>query len=166
VVNVLIELFSVSIIVLILAILLDIIVGDPSPTSPWAFYYKLHPTVLIGNYTKALERRLKNPNPRREKLNGVLLGLAVIFTFTLPVFFGLWAIFIYLGAIWTWLGIIVYAIVGIVLLKFTVCIKLETDWAKAWWRQGNILISHAETPQTSQAHRLVQPSSNPWRRTS
>ncbi len=130
-VNVLIELFSVSIIVLILAILLDIIVGDPSPNSPWAFYYKLHPTVWMGNFTKALGRRLKNPNPRREKLNGVLLGLAVIFTFTLPVFFGLWAIFIYLGAIWTWLGIIVYAVVGIVLLKFTVCIKLETDWAKA-----------------------------------
>ena len=131
VVNVLIELFSVSIIVLILAILLDIIVGDPSPNSPWAFYYKLHPTVWMGNFTKALERRLKNPNPRREKLNGVLLGLAVIFTFTLPVFFGLWAIFTYLGAVWTWLGIIVYAVVGIVLLKLTICIKLETDWAKA-----------------------------------
>jgi adenosylcobinamide-phosphate synthase len=131
VVNVLIELFSVSIIVLILAILLDIIVGDPSPNSPSAFYYKLHPTVLMGNYTKALERYLKNPNPRREKFNGVLLGLAVILTFSLPVFFGLLAIFIYLGAIWTWLGIIVYSIVGIVLLKFTVCIKLETDWAKA-----------------------------------
>jgi adenosylcobinamide-phosphate synthase len=85
----------------------------------------------MGNFTKALERRLKNPNPRREKLNGVLLGLAVIFTFTLPVFFGLWAICTFLGVIWTWLGIIVYAVVGIVLLKLTICIKLETDWAKA-----------------------------------
>jgi adenosylcobinamide-phosphate synthase len=131
VVNVLIELFSVSIIVLILAILLDIIVGDPSPNSPWASYYKVHPTVLMGNFTKALERHLKNPNPRREKFNGVLLALAVILTFSLPVFFGLWAIYTYLGVIWTWLGIVVYAVVGIVLLKLTICIKLETDWAKA-----------------------------------
>ncbi len=117
--------------VLVLAILLDIIVGDPSPNSPWKSSYKLHPTVLMGNFTKALEARLRNPNPRREKFNGVLLGLAVILTFSLPVFFGLWAIYTYLGAVWIWLGVIVYAFVGVVLLKLTVCIKLETDWAKA-----------------------------------
>jgi adenosylcobinamide-phosphate synthase len=49
----------------------------------------------------------------------------------LPAFFGLWAIFTYVGAISTWVGIIVYAAIAIVLVKFTVCIKLETDWAKA-----------------------------------
>jgi adenosylcobinamide-phosphate synthase len=117
--------------VLVLAILLDVIVGDPSPNSPWKSSYKLHPTVLMGNFTKALEAHLRNPNPRREKFNGVLLGLAVILTFSLPVFFGLWAIYTYLGAVWIWLGVIAYAIVGIVLLKLTICIKLETDWAKA-----------------------------------
>ncbi len=117
--------------ILILAILLDVAVGDPSPNSPWAAYYKVHPTVLMGNYTKALERHLKNPNPRREKANGVLLGLAVILTFSLPTFFGLWTIYTYLGLIWTWLGIIAYAVIGIILLKLTICIKLETDWAKA-----------------------------------
>ncbi len=117
--------------VLILAILLDILVGDPSPNSPWKSTYKLHPTVLMGNFAKSLEAHLRNPNPRNEKLNGVVLGLAVILTFSLPVFFGLWAIYIFLGEIWTWLGLIVYTIVAIVLLKLTVCIKLETDWAKA-----------------------------------
>ncbi len=117
--------------VLVLATLLDVAVGDPSPNSPLAAYYKVHPTVLMGNYTKALEKHLKNPNPRQEKANGVFLGLAVILTFSLPVFFGLWAIWTYLGMVWTWLGIIAYAIVGIVLLKLTICIKLETDWAKA-----------------------------------
>lgn len=117
--------------VLILALLLDVIVGDPSPNSPWKSSYKLHPTVLMGNFTKALEGHLRNPNPRREKFNGVLLGLAVILTFSLPVFFGLWAIYTCLGAVWIWLGVIAYAVVGIVLLKLTVCIKLETDWAKA-----------------------------------
>ena len=129
--NVLIELIVVSVVVLVLAIILDIIVGDPSPNSPWASYYKLHPTVLMGNFTKALERRLKNPKPQREKFNGVLLGLAVILVFTLPVYFGLWALYSYLGAVYVWLGIVAYAAVAIILLKFTVCIKLETDWAKA-----------------------------------
>jgi adenosylcobinamide-phosphate synthase len=85
----------------------------------------------MGNFTKTLERKLKNPNPRREKFNGILLGLAVILAFSLPVFLGLWAIYTFLGAVFAWLGVIVYALVGIVLVKFTVCIKLETDWAKA-----------------------------------
>ena len=128
-VNLLIMLLTLA--VLFLALLLDIIVGDPSPNSPYASYYKVHPTVLMGNYTKALEKRLKHPNPQREKANGVVLGLAVILTFSLPTFFGLWAIYTYLGMVWTWLGVIAYAIIAIVLLKLTICIKLETDWAKA-----------------------------------
>jgi adenosylcobinamide-phosphate synthase len=114
-----------------LGILLDIVVGDPSPNSPYAYYYKLHPTVLMGNLAKTLKLRSKNSNPKREKFNGVLLGLTVIIAFSLPAFFGLWAIFTYVGAISTWVGIIVYAAIAIVLVKFTVCIKLETDWAKA-----------------------------------
>ena len=129
--NVLFELISVSIFVLVLGILLDIVVGDPSPNSPFAAYYKIHPTVLMGKYIAALERHLKNPNPRREKLNGVLLGVATILAFALPTFFGLWAVGTYLGAVNFWFGAVAYAIVGIILVKFTVCIKLETDWAKA-----------------------------------
>ena len=128
---VLLEIVSVSIIVLVLGILLDIIVGDPSPNSPFAFYYKIHPTVLMGNYIAFLERHLKNPNPKREKINGVLLGLATILTFALPTFFGLWAIWVFLGAVNFWFGVVAYAVVGIILVKFSVCIKLETDWAKA-----------------------------------
>ncbi len=117
--------------VLILGILLDVIVGDPSPNSPYATYYKIHPTVLMGNFIKSLERRLKNPNPQREKLNGVFLGIATVFAFSLPVFFGLWAIYAFAGAFNVWLGIAIYAIIAIILVKFSVCIKLETDWAKA-----------------------------------
>jgi len=129
--NVLFELISVSILILVLAILLDVIVGDPSPNYPTKLKYRLHPTVWMGDYTKALERHLKHPNPRREKFYGVLLGLAVILTFSVPVFLGLWAVLTYLPAVWSWLGIIVYAVIGVILLKFTICIKLETDWAKA-----------------------------------
>ena len=129
--NVLFELISVSIFVLILGILLDIIVGDPSPNSPFAAYYKIHPTVLMGNYIAWLKCHLKNPNPQREKLNGVILGLATVLTFGLATFFGLWAIWLFLGAFNFWLGAVAYSVAGIILVKFTVCIKLETDWAKA-----------------------------------
>ena len=52
------------------------------------------------------------------------MALTVICAFTLPVYFGLWAIY-------TYISIFVYAFIGIILLKMTICIKLETDWAKA-----------------------------------
>jgi adenosylcobinamide-phosphate synthase len=108
-----------------------VLLGDPSPNTPLTSYYKVHPTVLMGNFIKALERRLKNPNPSKEKRNGVFLGVAVILTFSLIVFFGLWAMYAYLSPISIWLGLLVYAIIGIIIVKFTICIKLETDWAKA-----------------------------------
>jgi adenosylcobinamide-phosphate synthase len=78
----------------------------------------------MGKLTKTIEAYCKNPNPKIEKLNGVFLALIIILVFTLPVYFGL--MFIY-----TWLGFFVYALIAIVILKLTICIKLETDWAKA-----------------------------------
>jgi adenosylcobinamide-phosphate synthase len=124
VIHILTVLFAVSVSVLILAIIVDLLFGDPSPNSPWRLQYKLHPTVWMGKLTKALEPYCKNPNPKLAKLNGVFLALMVILTFTLPVYFGL--MFIY-----TWLGFLFYALVAVILLKLTICIKLETDWAKA-----------------------------------
>jgi adenosylcobinamide-phosphate synthase len=85
----------------------------------------------MGGFIKALERHLKNPNPKREKQNGVFLGVATVLAFALPTFFGLWAIWTFLGGVSFWIGAIVYAVIAIILVKFTVCIKLETDWAKA-----------------------------------
>ena len=99
-------------------------VGWPSPNSPLKSTFKLHPTVLMGEYTRKLEPHFKSPNPRTAKLKGALLALAVIFTFAIPTFLGLWALY-------TYLTIIAYAFVAIILLKFTICIKLETDWAHA-----------------------------------
>jgi adenosylcobinamide-phosphate synthase len=78
----------------------------------------------MGEYTKKLEPYFKSPNPRTAKLKGTLLALTVILTFAVPTFFGLWAIY-------TFLTIFVYAFFAIILLKLTICIKLETDWAKA-----------------------------------
>jgi adenosylcobinamide-phosphate synthase len=114
----------ISIVVLVLAITLDLVFGDPSPNYPERLAFRMHPTVLMGRFTKAIEPYFRSPNPRTAKLKGTLLALAVIVTFTLPVFIFLWAVF-------TLAGLFVYALFAIILLKFTVCIKLETDWAKA-----------------------------------
>ncbi len=119
---------GISVVILVLAILLDLLFGDPSPNNPDKWVFKLHPTVLMGNFTKKIEPHFKNPNAKKEKFLGILLGLTVIATFTLPVFFGLWAIYTFIPF---YFNILFYSVIGIILLKMTICIKLETDWAKA-----------------------------------
>jgi adenosylcobinamide-phosphate synthase len=114
----------IAVTVLGLALVLDLLLGDPSPNSPWKFTFKLHPTVLMGKLTKALELHLKSSNPKIAKLKGVFLALIVILVFTIPAFLCLWAIY-------TYFSLFVYAFFAIILLKLTICIKLETNWAKA-----------------------------------
>lgn len=114
----------VAITVLLSALLLDLIFGDPSPNYPWRIQFKLHPTVWMGKLTQKLEPHFKNTNPNTEKIGGIILALIVIITFTLPVYFGL--IIIY-----TYLGILVYILVAAAILKLTICMKLETDWGNA-----------------------------------
>ncbi|MCL4430408.1 MAG: cobalamin biosynthesis protein [Chloroflexi bacterium] len=118
----------VAIVILVLAILLDLVLGDPSPNHPDKWVFKLHPTVLMGKFTGKIEPAFKNPNAKMEKFLGVLLGLTVIAAFTLPVFIGLWAIYTYVHF---YINILVYGCIAVILLKMTICIKLETDWAKA-----------------------------------
>jgi adenosylcobinamide-phosphate synthase len=114
----------IAVAVLVLAIMLDLIFGDPSPNDPEKSVFKLHPTVLMGKFTKALEPYFKSPNPQKAKLMGVFLALTVIVAFTVPAYLGL-------RAIYNYINLFVYAFFAIILLKFTICIKLETDWAKA-----------------------------------
>jgi adenosylcobinamide-phosphate synthase len=118
----------VAIVILILAVLLDLTLGDPSPNYPDKWVFKLHPTVLMGKFTKKIEPYFKNPEAKMEKFLGVLLGLTVIATFALPVFFGLWAIYTFIPF---YINILVYSFIAVILVKMTICIKLETDWAKA-----------------------------------
>ena len=114
----------IAISVLALALLIDLIFGDPSPNYPRRIKYRLHPTVWMGNLTQKLKPHFKHSNPKMEKLSGVFLGLVVIITFTLPIYFGLKIILAYLG-------FLVYIVVAAIILKLTICMKLETDWAKA-----------------------------------
>ncbi len=117
-----------AIVMLVIAVLLAAVIGDPSPNYPERLAFKLHPTVLMGNFTRKIEPHFRNTDAASEKFLGALLGLTVIAAFSLPVFFTLWAIYTFLPL---YLNIIVYALLGVVLLKMTLCIRLETDWAKA-----------------------------------
>jgi adenosylcobinamide-phosphate synthase len=67
---------------------------------------------------------LKSSHPKTAKLKGAVLAFTVILTFTVPIIVGLWVLH-------TYACIFIYALFAIILLKFTICIKLETDWAKA-----------------------------------
>ena len=118
----------VPIAMLVLAILLDLFLGDPSPNNPDKWVFKLHPTVLMGNFTGKIEPYFKNKDPKTEKFLGVFLGLTVICVFAVPTFLGLWTVYTYVPF---YFNLLVYAFIGIILLKMTICIKLETDWAKA-----------------------------------
>ncbi len=113
-----------SISVLVLAVILDLIIGDPAPWRPWKRIYNLHPTVWLGLLTKKLEPHFKNSNSKIEKFNGVILALIIILVITVPVYFGLKYLFIFLGAA-------AYVLVAVLIFKFTLCIKLETDGALA-----------------------------------
>jgi len=114
----------IGISVLLIAITIDLLVGDPSPWKPWRRIYNLHPTVWLGKLTKALEPHFKTSNAKTEKLGGIFMALIVIAAITVPVYFGLKYLFIFLGAI-------AFTIAASIILKFTICIKLETDGAKA-----------------------------------
>ena len=116
--------FLVAVSILVLALLLDLIFGDPSPNYPWRIQFRLHPTVWMGNYTKKLEPFFKNRNPKLEKLGGVFLALIVIATFTIPVYLLLHFVSVYLH-------VLVYVVGASVILKLTICMKLETDWGIA-----------------------------------
>jgi adenosylcobinamide-phosphate synthase len=118
----------VAIAILVLAILLDLVLGDPSPNYPDKWIFKLHPTVLMGKFIKKIEPYFKNPEAKREKFLGVFLGLTVIASFALPVFFVLWTIYTFIPF---YINILVYGFIAVILVKMTICIKLETDWAKA-----------------------------------
>jgi len=78
----------------------------------------------MGKLAKSIKPYFKNPNPRIEKANGVLLASVVIIVFTVPTFLGL-------GLLFTFLHVAFYIIAAALILKTTICIKLETDGAKA-----------------------------------
>ncbi len=114
----------VALTVLFLALVIDLLVGDPAPWKPFKSYHNLHPTIWMGKLAKAFKPHFKSANPLTEKAYGVILAIAVIAAFVIPTFLGLAALYVFLS-------FVAYIVVGALLLKTTICIKLETDGAKA-----------------------------------
>jgi adenosylcobinamide-phosphate synthase len=100
--------FINSLLVLILAVLMDLTVGEPPD--------RFHPTVWIGKIISYLKPRIKSENSGVEKLNGILLGLFIIMLFAIPIYFVLSLVEQHFGQ-WT------YIVVAAILLKPTFAIK-------------------------------------------
>jgi adenosylcobinamide-phosphate synthase len=110
-----ISLFIDSVLIFILAFLIDMILGE--------YPDKIHPTIGMGKLIAYLKPKLKSPNPKIEKANGVLLAIVIILIVVLPVF-----------ALLFWIrrsfGDIPYIIVGAVLFKATFAVKGMGQYTK------------------------------------
>jgi adenosylcobinamide-phosphate synthase len=101
-----------SIIIIGLAILLDLVLGDPKN--------RYHPTVWIGNLIGTITTRMKNENQNSEKFGGVfivLIPVSVSIVILLGLQYGIDFINI------EFLSILVSIISGIILFKMTIAIK-------------------------------------------
>jgi adenosylcobinamide-phosphate synthase len=102
------SLFIDSVLIFIFAFLIDLIFGE--------YPDKIHPTIGIGKLIAYLKPKVKNPNSRVEKANGVILAITVMLIVALPVF-----------ALLFWIrqsfGEIPFIIVGAVLFKATFAVK-------------------------------------------
>ncbi len=101
-----------SILIVISAVILDLLVGDPKN--------KFHPTSWIGSLIAKLVPIIQNKSPQREKLGGIIL---VILLTTLVT-----ALLVFLDVAiqnipFDFIGIIVSVIVGMILLKTTIAIR-------------------------------------------
>ena len=70
--------FVDSVFIFTLAFLIDLVFGE--------YPDRIHPTIGIGKIITYLKRKAKNPNPRVEKANGVLMALIIMLVVALPVF--------------------------------------------------------------------------------
>ena len=105
-----------SILIFVLALLIDLILGE--------YPDRIHPTIGIGNMITFLKSKLKSPKPKVEKANGVLMALTIMLVVSLPVFVLLF-----------WLrllpyGEILYIIVGAILFKATFAITGMGQYTK------------------------------------
>jgi adenosylcobinamide-phosphate synthase len=101
-----------SILIVISAVILDLLVGDPKN--------KFHPTSWIGSLIAKLVPIIQNKSPKREKLGGIILViLLVTLVTTLLVFLDVGI----QNISYDFVEIIVSVIVGMILLKTTIAIR-------------------------------------------
>jgi adenosylcobinamide-phosphate synthase len=102
--------FVDSLLVFGLAFFIDVVFGEIPD--------RAHPTVWMGKVVSYLKPKLRNANPKIEKLNGILLCASLMALFAVPTFLLLWAV--RQIPVWGWL---IYVVVGAVLLKVTFALK-------------------------------------------
>jgi len=108
--------FVDSALIFIIAFLIDIAFGE--------YPDRVHPTIGIGKIIGYLKRKAKNPNPKVEKTNGVLMALLIMIVVALPVFILLfWLRTLQFGEIF-------YIIVGAILFKATFAITGMGQYTK------------------------------------
>ena len=96
------ELVPYALLTIIIALLIDRFIGEP-PNS-------LHPVVWMGKVISFFDERIARGHPRRERLFGALMALAVILMFSI-------AVLLLMALVRDSLGLLVWAVVGGILLK-------------------------------------------------
>ncbi len=112
------SLFADSAFIFVLAFLIDIVFGE--------YPDRVHPTIGIGKLIAYLKPKLKNPNPKTEKANGVLLALIAMIVVAVPVFLLLF----WLRQSFGFYGHVAYIIVGAVLFKATFAVRGMGQYTK------------------------------------
>ena len=100
--------FVVPLTIMLLALLIDSIFGEPPD--------RFHPTAWMGKLITFLKPKLRSKNRKIEKLNGILLSVLVICTFSIPIY-------VTLFLIWQHFGPIVFIVISAVIFKLTFSIK-------------------------------------------
>ena len=136
--------FVDSALIFLIAFLIDALLGE--------YPDRIHPTIGIGKIIAYLKPKLRSPNPRIEKANGVLLAIIVMLIAALPVF----VLLFWLRQSFGIYGQIAYIIVGAVLFKATFAVKGMGYYTKpiASALKKNDL---ARSPQMATLHRQTRP---------
>ncbi len=111
----------VPLLTLLLAVVMDFVVGEPFGPPYWEPPYKYHPTYWIGVLVSKIKWYFKSTRPRLEKIGGTFLALMLIIAFTVPICFVL--------NLTRFFNLFLYVVVAAFLLKFTFAINQEKEYA-------------------------------------
>ncbi|MGB9728411.1 MAG: cobalamin biosynthesis protein [Thermoprotei archaeon] len=107
--------FHTSIIILVLAVLIDILFGEPP--------LKVHPVVWVGRLIKYLERYCHGGSTQLEKIKGTMMAISVIII-------SITITYIALKIVQSYLGLYGYIIIASIIFKTTFSIRSMKDHIK------------------------------------
>jgi adenosylcobinamide-phosphate synthase len=110
--------FVDSVFIFSLAFLIDLVLGE--------YPDRIHPTIGIGKLIIYLKKKAKNSNPKVEKANGVLMALAIMLVFALPVF----VLLFFLRTLPFPFGEVLYIVFGAILFKATFAVSGMGQYTK------------------------------------